>query len=74
MAVQRLPQTNEVFDNHRLEMIKLAREVNAQAGIPDDLDVTAEQVQEMMRALGIRAEDNIFSRDIICTRYEDEEE
>ena len=39
-------------------------------GIDYDPDVTAEQVQAMMRAEGIQAKDNEFSRGIIAAREE----
>ena len=57
-----------VLDEHRKNMIALGRLVNERAGIALNPNVTAEQVQAMMLAQGIRPEDNIFSRDIICQR------
>lgn len=47
-------------------------ESNARMGIVRDPAMTAEMVQEMMIDLGIRPEDNAFSRDLIRIRYEDE--
>lgn len=37
-----------------------------------DTDVTVEQVRAMMLADGIKPEDNVFSREIICQRYSEE--
>lgn len=71
MAAERKP--NNGFDSHRLAMIELARAANARIGLVDDPDATPEKAQQMMRELGIRPEDNLFSRDIICTRYETED-
>lgn len=42
---------------------------NTQMGFVPDPDATAEKAQALMRAEGIRAEDNLFSRDIIRARY-----
>ncbi len=63
-----------VPDKHRLAMIELARQVNARAGIAEDPTATAEKAQEMMHALGIRPEDSLFSRDILCNRYDETED
>ena len=43
--------------------------INALMGFVPDPDATPEKAQELMRAEGIRAEDNLFSRDIIRARY-----
>lgn len=51
---------------------KLVQEINAKVGFEYDPTTTPEKAQEMMRAHGIRAEDNLFSRDIIRSRYPDE--
>lgn len=45
---------------------------NDQIGFQPIADATPEMAQEQMRAEGIRAEDNLFSRDIIRARYPDE--
>lgn len=46
--------------------------INALMGFVPDPDATPQKAQELMRAEGIRAEDNLFSRDIIRARYPDE--
>ncbi len=47
-------------------------ELDVKTGFVPDPDATPEKAQELMRAEGIRAEDNLFSRDIIRSRYPDE--
>jgi hypothetical protein len=49
---------------------KIVAEQNRQMGFLPDPTATAEKAQEMMLALGIRPEDNLFSRDIIAAREE----
>ena len=49
---------------------KLVAEQNAELGFVKDPAATAEKAQEMMLALGIRPEDNIFSCGIIAAREE----
>ena len=72
MSAARKPEKG-VFDSHRLEMIRLGREVNAAAGIPTgEPEVTAEELQESMRASGIRPEDRIFTRELMRMRYGDD--
>lgn len=46
--------------------------VNALMGFVPDPDATPQKARALMRAEGIRAEDNLFSRDIIRARYPDE--
>ncbi len=46
-------------------------EVNAETGFVPDPTATPQKAQEMMIALGIRAEDNIFSCGIIAARDEE---
>jgi hypothetical protein len=46
-------------------------ELNARLGFVPDADVTPEKVRAMMRADGIRPEDNAFSREILRMRYEE---
>jgi hypothetical protein len=46
--------------------------LDARQGIVVDPSITAAQVREMMRADGVRPEDNEFSREIIRMRYEEE--
>ena len=49
---------------------KLVAEQNAEMGFVKDPTATAEKAQEMMLALGIRPEDNLFSCGIIAAREE----
>ncbi len=49
---------------------KIVAEQNRRMGFVPDPTATAEKAQEMMLALGIRPEDNLFSRDIIAAREE----
>lgn len=46
-------------------------QVNAEVGFVPDPTATPEKARELMRALGIRAEDNIFSCGIIAARDEE---
>ena len=62
------------LDSYRLELIRLAEQIDAEAGIGREPDLTAEQIQERMRAQGIRPEENILSSEILRMRYGDEEE
>ncbi len=48
---------------------RLLEEIDARTGFVYDPDATPERAREMMRAEGIRAEDNLFSRDILRQRY-----
>lgn len=54
------------------KLAPLMREINRQAGISDDLPVTHAQLMEMMRADGIRPEDNGASRELLRMRYGDD--
>ena len=45
--------------------------VNAETGFVPDPTATPQKAREAMRALGIRAEDNIFSCGIIAARDEE---
>lgn len=77
MAVTRKPDTCRgsdpygVFDAHRLEMIELMRQIDAEAGVPEEPAISVEELREQMVASGIRPEDNLFSREIIRMRYDD---
>ena len=53
-------------------MAKKAREINALAGIVGEPDVTAEELQELMRADGVNPEDNGASRELMRIRYGDD--
>jgi hypothetical protein len=49
-------------------------ELNQRMGFVRDPAATAQQVQELMLADGIRPEECEFSRELIRMRYQDEEE
>jgi len=49
---------------------RMVADQNAQMGFVRDPTATAEKAQEMMRDLGIRPEDNLFSTGIIAAREE----
>ena len=69
------PERPLVFDAHRLEMIRLMEDIDAQTGIVGDPNMTAAQLRERQRARGVRAEDNVGSRELVRMRYgEDWEE
>ena len=68
------PKFDPPFDERRLELIRLGREVNRKAGIPDDLEGTVEDLHAMQRARGIRPEDNIGARELMRMRYGDDPE
>jgi hypothetical protein len=46
--------------------------LNARLGFVPDQDATPEKIREMMRADGVRPEENAFSREIIRMRYEED--
>lgn len=50
---------------------KIVAEQNERMGIVPDPTATPEKAQAMIRALGIRPEDNLFSRGIIAAREEE---
>ncbi len=53
------------------EAQRIVAEQNARMGVVLSTNATHEGVRARMRALGIRAEDNIFSYGIIAARDED---
>lgn len=53
------------------EIQRIVAEQNEKMGFVPDPIATPQKVREMMRALGIRAEDNIFSCGIIAARDEE---
>jgi DNA gyrase inhibitor GyrI len=69
MAVARKSTTEELFVN-KAEIQRLVVEQSEIMGIPDDPTATPQKARAMMVALGIRAEDNEFSRGIIAAREE----
>ena len=50
---------------------QIVAEQNQRMGFIPDPTASPEKAQAMMRALGIRPEDNLFSRGIITAREED---
>ena len=50
---------------------RVIAQVNEMAGFVPDPTTTPRKAQEIMRALGIRAEDNLFSCGIIAARDEE---
>ena len=69
MAVVRKPTADELFANKK-DIQRLVAEQSAIMGIPDDPAATPQKARAMMLALGIRPEDNEFSRGIIAAREE----
>lgn len=65
------PPRNLVIDKRAL--LEKIDALNKRVGFVRDETVTVEQVRAMMIADGIRPEENVFSRDIIRARYEDED-
>lgn len=59
------------FFADKKEIQRIVAETNAKTGFVKDPTATPEKVREMMRALGIHAEDNIFSCGIIAARDEE---
>ena len=57
-------------DKHALQQA-MAR-LNARLGFVPDPDATPEKVRAMMRADGVRPEENTFSREILRMRYEED--
>jgi hypothetical protein len=55
------------------ELNRLMDEMEQRMGFVPDPEATIEKLREMLRAEGIRPEDNAFSREIIRMRYGDEE-
>lgn len=71
MRTPSVPYPQDLFvDKDRLRQALV--ELDAKTGFVPDPDATPEKSQELMRAEGIRAKDNLFSRDIIRSRYPDE--
>lgn len=69
MMTENSPQENIWADKKML--IRLLDAQNAAEGFVPDPTATHEGVRAQMRALGIRAEDNIFSCGIIAARDEE---
>jgi len=69
MAVARKSLTEELLADKK-EIQRLVAEQSEVMGIPDDPTATPQRARAMMLALGIRPEDNEFSRGIIAAREE----
>ena len=55
------------------ELNRLMDEIEKRMGFVPDPDATIEKLREMLRAEGVRPEDNAFSREIIRMRYGEDE-
>lgn len=55
----------------RAELIELAKEVDALAGITGEATMTVEELRQSQLAHGIRPEDNGASRELMRMRYGD---
>jgi len=71
MSEERLPEAKPLYVDRQV-ILKALTESNAAMGFVPVPGATAQQAREMMAAQGIRAEDNIFSREMIALRYPDE--
>jgi hypothetical protein len=68
-----VPETEtKTVDAHRLEMIRLAEDIDARSGIAGNPMMTIEELHESQRASGIRSEDNTGSRELMRMRHGDE--
>lgn len=56
----------------RQALIRSAEEIDAQAGIVADLQMSIPKLRELMRADGVRPEDNGASREAMRVRYGDD--
>lgn len=74
MAVVEKPDMSQFFvsPERRAELAKIAREVNAKAGITGEPTMTAQELRAIQRAQGVRAEDNLGSRELMRMRYGDD--
>ncbi len=72
MAIKPPTGQNTQFVDKRILQQAMV-ELNARIGFIPDTAVTPEKVRAMMRADGIRPEENEFSREILRMRYEEEE-
>jgi hypothetical protein len=55
------------------ELNRLMDGMEARIGFVPDPDATIEKLRDMLRAEGVRPEDNLFSREIIRMRYGDQD-
>ena len=70
MAVVPRPRKRGLFADKK-EIQRIVAEQNALMGFVKDPTATPQKARAMMRALGIRPEDNEFSRMIIAAREEE---
>lgn len=73
MSEERIPEAKPLYVDRQV-ILKALAESNAAMGFVPVPGATAQQAREMMAAQGIRAEDNIFSREMIALRYPDEDQ
>ncbi len=69
MAVARKSSVDELFAD-KAKIQRLVAEQSEIMGLSDDPAATPQKARAMMLALGIRPEDNEFSRGIIAAREE----
>jgi hypothetical protein len=70
-AVPKPVPDDEQWFSDKEALLRILEENDARTGFVFDPTATPEQIRELMRAQGIRPEDNLLSRDIIRARYED---
>jgi hypothetical protein len=63
---------NKSLFTDREEIRRLVADINARIGIVPGPARTPAEVREMMRAEGIRPEDNAFTTELMRMRYEEE--
>lgn len=69
MVIARKPAIEELFvDKRKLRQLLIQPEYDL--GIAEDPQATPQKAREMMKALGIRPEDNAFSRNLVTAREE----
>ena len=71
MAIKTPTDPKSLLSDKRALQQAMAK-LNARLGFVPDPDATPEKVREMMRADGVRPEENTFSREIIRMRYEED--
>lgn len=70
MAIAPTPEVSPLFADKK-SIQKLVAEQNIETGFVKDPEATPQKTRKMMLALGIRPEDNEFSRAIIAARDEE---
>jgi hypothetical protein len=66
------PLSTEITPTGRQALVRRMQEIDARAGVVDDPTITVERLREMMRARGVRPEDNGASHELIQMRYGDD--